>query len=126
MKKFYALLAAACCTMALSATTYNCHLKVDVENDYAVTGNFCKRGVDYARNELQNPQRVVTSTVRTSSAATPRCPVRTNVTIPKGKMFDAVALLDGIVLDTPIKLGDVVVANLFDTGVDFIACKDID
>jgi len=34
MKKFYALLAAACCTMALSATTYNCHLKVDV-NGYA-------------------------------------------------------------------------------------------
>ena len=33
MKKFYAFLAAACCTMALSATTYNCHIKVTV-NDY--------------------------------------------------------------------------------------------
>lgn len=34
MKKFQAFLAAACCTMALSATTYNCHLKV-VVNGYA-------------------------------------------------------------------------------------------
>jgi CxxC motif-containing protein len=103
-----------------------CHLKVDEANDYAVTGNFCKRGIDYARNELINPKRVVTSTVRTNSAQTPRCPVKTNGAIPKGKMFDAVALLDGIELAAPIKLGDVVVANLFDTGVDFVACKDID
>ena len=103
-----------------------CHLKVDESNDYAVTGNFCKRGIDYARNELINPKRVVTSTVRTNSGQTPRCPVKTNGAIPKGKMFDAVALLDGIELATPIKLGDVVVANLFDTGVDFVACKDID
>lgn len=30
MKKAFALLAAACCALALSATTYNCHVKVVV------------------------------------------------------------------------------------------------
>ncbi len=40
-----------------------CHLKVDEENDYKVTGNRCQRGVLYAYSELTNPTRVLTSTV---------------------------------------------------------------
>ena len=92
-----------------------CHLKVDEENDYAVTGNSCPRGAEYGRNELKNPKRVVTSTVRTNSAEHPR----------KGKMFDAMQLLNDVVLAAPIKVGDVVIKDLFGTGIDFVACKNI-
>ena len=103
-----------------------CHLSVDENNNYEVTGNACPRGKVYGYNEVTNPQRVVTSTVRTNSREYPRCPVKTNGTIPKGKMFEAMALLDDIVLKTPINAGDKVVENLFDTGVDFVTCKRID
>ena len=41
-----------------------CHLKVDEENGYAVTGNSCEKGAAYGKKELTNPTRVVTSTVR--------------------------------------------------------------
>lgn len=37
-----------------------CHLTVDEENDYAVTGNSCPRGAEYARNELLHPVRMIT------------------------------------------------------------------
>ena len=47
MKKFYAFLAAACCTMALSATTYNCHIKVTV-NGYVTEQDQVK--VEVTRN----------------------------------------------------------------------------
>ena len=103
-----------------------CHLQVDENNNYEVTGNACPRGKVYGFNEVTNPQRVVTSTVRTTSAEYPRCPVKTNGTIPKGKMFEAMALLDDVVLKTPINAGDKVVENLFDTGVDFVTCKSIE
>lgn len=103
-----------------------CHLKVDVENGYAVTGNSCPRGAEYAVNELKNPKRVVTSTVRTNSEAFPRCPVKTNGAIPKEKMFEAMALLDGIVLETPVSVGQTVVKNLFGTGIDFVATRNIE
>ncbi len=103
-----------------------CRLSIDEENDYAVTGNACPRGAEYGRNELKNPVRVVTSTVRTASGETPRCPVKTNGAIPKDKMFDAMRLLDGITLTPPIKTGDTVIENLFGTGVSFVACKNID
>ncbi|MBQ9531488.1 MAG: DUF1667 domain-containing protein [Eubacterium sp.] len=102
-----------------------CHLKVDEENNYEVTGNACPRGKVYGYNEVTNPQRVVTSTVRTNSSEYPRCPVKTNGTIPKEKMFEAMKMLDDIILKTPIKEGEKVVENLFGTGVDFITCKNI-
>ena len=102
-----------------------CHLKVDEENDYAVSGNACPRGEVYGKNEILNPVRVVTSTVKPSVKAESRCPVKTNGAIPKGKMFEAMKLLDDIVLDAPINVGDVVIADLFGTGIDFVTCKEI-
>ena len=78
------------------------------------------------RNELKNPVRVVTSTVRTNSPEYPRCPVKTNGAIPKGRMFDAMRLLDDITLKTPVRCGDTVIEDLFGTGISFVACKNID
>ncbi len=102
-----------------------CHLTVDEDNDYAVTGNSCPRGAVYGKNEILNPVRVVTSTVRTNKDSEPRCPVKTNGAIPKGKMFEAMELLNSIELQVPISVGQVVVPDLFGTGIDFVACKDI-
>ncbi len=102
-----------------------CHLTVDEDNDYAVTGNACPRGAVYGKNEILNPVRVVTSTVRTNKDSEPRCPVKTNGAIPKGKMFEAMELLNSIELQVPISVGQVVVPDLFGTGIDFVACKDI-
>ncbi|MBE6836226.1 MAG: DUF1667 domain-containing protein [Ruminococcaceae bacterium] len=102
-----------------------CHLKVDEENGYEVTGNSCPRGKEYGYNEVTNPKRVVTSTVKTDSEDYPRCPVKTNGAIPKEKMFEAMALLEDVVLKTPVHHGDIIIKNLFDTGIDFVATKDV-
>ncbi len=103
-----------------------CHLKVDEENNYAVTGNSCPRGAEYGKNELKNPKRVITSTVRTNSNEHPRCPVKTAGAVAKGKMFDVMALLDDITLTAPIKVGDIVIENVLDTGINIVACKNIE
>ena len=51
-----------------------CHLKVDEEHGYTVTGNRCPRGAEYGHNELKNPTRVITSTVRLRSKSACRLP----------------------------------------------------
>jgi CxxC motif-containing protein len=102
-----------------------CHLKVDENNDFAVTGNSCPRGAEYGKNELKNPVRVLTSTVRTTSKEYPRCPVKTKGAIPKDKMFETMSLLDNITLTPPIKLGDIVIENILNTGINLVTCKDI-
>jgi CxxC motif-containing protein len=41
-----------------------CHLKVDENDGYSVTGNTCPRGAAYGYEEATAPTRTVTSTVR--------------------------------------------------------------
>ncbi len=96
---------------------------VDENNDYAVTGNGCPRGAEYGRAELTNPTRVVTSTVRCSGAALPRCPVKTDGVVPKGRIFDVMAALDGVELAAPVAVGQVVIENVCGTGVNVVAAR---
>lgn len=102
-----------------------CHLQVDEANDYAVTGNGCPRGAVYGKTELTNPTRVLTSTVAVQGGAHPRCPVKTTAPIPKGKLLEAVAALDGLVLQAPVAAGQTVVENVCGTGVDLVATRSV-
>lgn len=102
-----------------------CHLKVDEERNYFVTGNGCPRGAEYGKIELTNPTRVVTSTVRCTGGLHPRCPVKTSGAIPKALIFDAMKALEDVTLATPVKLGQVVVENICGMGIDFVATRDM-
>lgn len=102
-----------------------CHLKVDEEQNYRVAGNSCPRGEEYGKMELTHPTRVVTSTVRCTGGAHPRCPVKTSAPIPKELILQAVRCLDGVELTSPVRTGDVVVPDVCGTGVDFVATRDL-
>ena len=102
-----------------------CHLEVDDLNGYTVSGNICPRGDEYGRNEIMNPCRVLTSTVRISGADYGRCPVRTSKPIPKRLLFDAMRLLDDVNLISPVKRGDVVLKGFAGTDADLIVTKDM-
>ena len=77
-----------------------CHLQVDPENDYNVTGNACPNGAAYGKEELTHPTRILTSTVRAEGGRYPRCPVKTAQAVPKEKIVQVMAALDGVTLDT--------------------------
>lgn len=103
-----------------------CQMEVDIENDYQVTGNFCPRGAKYAIDEIKNPARVITSTVEVEAGNQRRCPVKTREPIPKHLMLLAMAEIQKTKVQAPIKSGDVIIQNLCDTGIDLIACRDVD
>ena len=100
-----------------------CHLKVDEACGYTVTGNGCPRGEAYGKRELTHPTRVITSTVRCTGGAHPRCPVKTSAPIPKERIFDVAAALDGITVEAPVRLGQVVVKDVCGTGADFVSTR---
>lgn len=102
-----------------------CRLSVDEENDYAVTGNTCKRGEIYGKNELKNPTRVLTTTVEAQGGIHGRCPVRTEAPIPKGMLFEAMKELQKVKVTAPVKCGEVIVENILGTGVNVIATRDL-
>ena len=104
-----------------------CNLTVEMDGGQVVSvnGNTCKRGDDYARKELTDPRRIVTSTVPVAGGNLPVVSVKTASDIPKGKILEGLCALKGVTLTAPVQIGDVIVENVADTGVDVIATKSI-
>ena len=102
-----------------------CHLKVDEENGFTVTGNTCPRGAEYGKMELTHPTRVVTSTVRCEGGLYPRCPVKTDRAIPRELIFDVMKALEGVVLTAPVAVGQVIIENVCGSGADVVATRNM-
>lgn len=104
-----------------------CNLTVEMDGGQvvSVSGNTCKRGDDYARKELTDPRRIVTSTVPVAGGNLPVVSVKTATDIPKNKIRECLLALKGVTLTAPVQIGDVIVENVADTGVDVIATKSI-
>jgi CxxC motif-containing protein len=102
-----------------------CHLSVDAEK-LTVTGNTCKRGETYGINEITNPVRVITTTVKVEGGLHAVLPVKTNAPIPKNLNFKCIEEINKITSKAPIKMGEVIVENILNTGVDVVACRDLD
>ena len=122
-------------TLQFNCTTCpsECLLTVEVERDAngavaavsSVTGNSCPRGDKFAHQELTCPMRVLTTTVAVSSGDEALLPVRTAEAIPLALHAHAMDLIRGAVVDAPIRMGNVVLPNLLNTGIDLIASMDI-
>lgn len=91
-----------------------------------IEGNQCKLGLEYAEKEIFNPERTLTTTVRVKHGHLPLVSVRSDKPIPKELLFDAMNLLAKIEVEAPIRIKDKIVENLFDTGIDIIATKNIE
>lgn len=103
-----------------------CLVTVDKNPDgsLSITGNTCKKGEEYARNEVTAPKRTVTSIVRVSGGKNPVVSVKTKEEIPKEKIAACMEEINRTVLKAPVSLGQVVIADVADTGVDIVATAD--
>lgn len=123
-------------TLQFNCTTCpsECLLTVEVERDAngavvevrSVTGNNCPRGNTFAHQELACPMRVLTTTVAVSGGNEALLPVRTAEAIPLALHAQAMALIRGLVVNAPIRMGDVVLEDLLGTNIDLVASMDID
>ena len=103
-----------------------CPLHAAEENGgITVTGNRCPKGEEYAKAELTNPVRTLTTTVATRFSDRPVLPVRTSGAIPKGEIKNAMRAINALVVDRPVACGEVVAANLLGFGVDLVATDDL-
>lgn len=123
-------------TLHFNCTTCpsECLLTVEMERDAngavaavrSVTGNSCPRGDKFAHQELTCPTRVLTTTVAVSGGDEALLPVRTADAIPLALHAQAMDLIRGLAVDAPIRMGNIVLPNLLNTGIDLIASMDID
>jgi len=102
-----------------------CHLKIDENNGFQVSGNDCEKGDEYGKKELINPERVITSTVVIKGASHRRCPVKTSGVIPKSMIMTAMKTLNDVVLTSPVYIGQTVVKNIEGIGIDFVVTRNM-
>ena len=106
------------------ACPLGCPITVDFDSDgnvSSVTGNTCKRGDAYARTEVTNPTRMLTTTVKVIDGKSYVVPVKSANPIPKGMMFECMKVINKASIKAHVNTGDVVVENFLGTGVDIIA-----
>ena len=98
---------------------------MDGKEIVSVAGNTCRRGDTYARKELTDPTRIVTSTVKVSGGSESMVSVKTKEDIPKEKVLECVRELKDVVVSAPVKIGDVILDDAAGTGVCIVATKNV-
>lgn len=103
-----------------------CILSVEEKDGrIVVTGNQCPKGEAFAKSELTNPMRTISTTVRTGDPAVPVVPVRISGEIPKGRIFDVMEAINRLTVTAPVGRGTILAADVLGLGVDVIVTSDV-
>lgn len=104
-----------------------CALEVTVEGKTItnVDGAACKQGKEYAEQEINDPRRMIASTVRVKNGFHPLVPVYTKMPIPKDMIKKVLKELREVELTAPVANGSVVIDNILGTGIDVIASREM-
>jgi len=90
-----------------------------------VKGNRCKRGLEFVKQEITDPLRVVVTSVKVEDGEIPMASVRSDKPVPLRLMQDIMKVLKETKVKAPVKRGDVVVQNILSTGSDIIATRSV-
>lgn len=90
-----------------------------------ISGNRCERGAAFAQQEITCPLRILATTVAVQGGDEALLPVRTAAPIPREQHLSAMELIRTVTVTAPIRMGDVIVPNLMDTGVNLVASLDV-
>jgi CxxC motif-containing protein len=103
-----------------------CELFVEIDKNRAVsvTGHGCPKGEIYAVSEIEDPKRILTSVVLGKGLSLKMIPVRTDKPISKVRLFDAMTEIKNIRVLRKVKVGEVIVKNFLNLGVNLIATRD--
>lgn len=102
-----------------------CQMKIslsDAGEVLEVTGNSCKRGIAYAESECTHPTRTLTSTVLCEGGGI--VSVKTSCPIPKEMLFSVMEEINSVLAPRDVKIGDVIIENVLNTGADIVATSN--
>ena len=88
-----------------------------------ISGISCPRGIEYARQELTAPMRVLTALMRLQNMEKP-VSVKTDRPVPKALLFDCAAEIYRTHPAPPVRRGDILIRDLCGTGCNVVATRD--
>ena len=102
-----------------------CGLSAEIKNGKvsAVSGNRCPRGAAYAKQEIEAPMRVLTSSVLAEGLELKMLPVKTSGPIPKNKIMEAMSKIKKIKVTRPVASGETLVSGFMGLNVNLVASR---
>jgi CxxC motif-containing protein len=101
--------------------------EIDVVHDgskiISMEGNKCEKSEEFVSQELIEPMRILTTTVRIQGSRWPVIPVRTDKAVPKRLFPRIMKRLRRIQLQAPVNMLDVVVRSITGTGANVVATR---
>jgi CxxC motif-containing protein len=101
--------------------------EIDVVHDggkiISMEGNRCEKFEEFVSQELIEPMRILTTTVRIQGARWVVIPVRSDKAVPKRLFPRMMKQLGRIRLQAPVNMLDVVVRDVLHTGANIIATR---
>jgi len=105
----------------------SCGIAIEMEGNEikSIAGESCKKGLAYARQEIRDPRRTVTTLVKVKGGDLPLVSVRTTKPIPKDKIFTAMAEIKKMEIEAPVNINQVIIPNVANLDAKIIATKNV-
>lgn len=100
-----------------------CRILIDKDN---ISNYKCKKGLDYAKEELINPKRNITTTVKAINLTKKRVAVKLDKEIPKDKIFDVLKEIKKLKINEKVKRGEIIKENILNLGVNLISQETVE
>lgn len=104
-----------------------CRLTLEIKDGelVSVSGNSCPRGLEFAKQELVSPKRVLSCLVRVECQERV-ISVKSTKPVPKDMLLDCAQYIYAHPLKAerlPVNMGDVLIENILNTGADIVATQ---
>lgn len=104
-----------------------CELTVTSDkSNWTITGNQCKIGDKYGKEEMTNPTRNITTSIPIQGGDTPMLSLKTSRPIPKGSIMACMEAVKKLTVEAPIYTGDIVLKDVAGTGADIVATRTVE
>jgi len=100
-------------------------VKIDGTRLEIVEGNKCKKGIEYVKNEVFNPRRMLTTSVLVNGGEWPLVSVKSSEPVPKEKLFSILKEIKRLVVNAPVKSGQIIIKNTANTDINIVATKTV-
>ncbi len=106
----------------------SCRLTVTIEDngEIIISGNKCPRGIEYGKQEVTEPLRIITSSVLINNGELPLVSVKTTKPVPRRLIGEIMEILKKTVVEAPVKSGDIILENVLGTGADIVATRNVE
>nr|WP_233120226.1 DUF1667 domain-containing protein [Thermosipho sp. 1074] len=102
-----------------------CELTVFVNGEIKVEGNRCPRGLEYAKNEVTNPKRILTISVKVEDGVMELVSAKTDKPVPKKMLHEIIEYIKGLKIKAPVKRGDIIINDILSTGANLVATRTV-